>query len=521
MYIPFSFFSNTTQGFYGKVDYLILGGGGAGGENAGGGGGGGGFISGSGFLLPNTSYPVVTAWGGKRYGTFAASATSGSWSYFVNTFSSGGAAGGPFATNGQNAISASGGGGGARTYPNTTNGGTGLIPYGNNGGGGLGANAGTVGSGGGGGANQVGQNAYVILLYAYSGVGGDGRAWVDGNDYCGGGGGVGVLGGSGGGGTGGQGGGTGSAGQANTGAGGGGGSGGGSADQGGGNGGTGVVKVRYTGSPKAVGGSVVFDGTFTTHTFSETGSNTLTTFAYDTLSGSTYIVPGPAPIAPPYYEPLPTGGLVLYNEWQNITGSTWTDSSGNGNDGLISGSTLTSASAYLGVFFNGTDNYVTYPQPLIAEPSSSWTLVLQSRLNNFQSPKDLFCKDNYSDGWDLLFASGNFTTTNPSFRYRDVAGSDKVASSRQIAALDTQVYTMTFDATTDIAKLYYNGVFLVNFSSGQINNFNVSSLPLKFGYNTNTDANIFQGYVKNILVYNKVLTADEIVLVNLSLSNKA
>jgi hypothetical protein len=527
MYIPFTFFGNKNTTFNGYIEYLIVGGGGAGGTRFGGGGGAGGFYSGSGFLSGSSTYPIVVGWGGKQQGQYAAAATSGSFSYAFNEFVSGGAAGGTNLQNGFSASGASGGGGGAISTPSnaSTLGGTGQLPWGNDGGGGrAGDGSGYQAAGGGGGTFTTGSAAYKLLIYAYPGDGGRGKQWIDNSYYAGGGGGTtsgmdGIygLGGVGGGGNGGSnnfpttpsviv---SGSDGIPNTGAGGGGGV---ATNYPGGYGGSGIVKVRYVGAPQATGGSVNFDGTYTTHTFAATGSNFLTTYAYQLPSGAVYIPTGSIPYAPPYINPLPTDGLVLYNSYTSLIGSTWYDLSGNNNHGIVSGSTVVTGS-YPNTYplFNGTDNFITYPQPLTAEPSSSWTLIYYTSGPDFGSipgSKDLFCKDYYGDGWDTVFRTGSAQVSVRNV-FRDNAGSDKSFTYNFVS--NTQnCYCMTLDATTDVGTMYLNGVLGGTLGSGTVNNFNVSSLPLKFGFNSNTDATYFKGYIRALLVYNRVLSAQEV-----------
>lgn len=139
---------------------------------------------------------------------------------------------------------------------------------------------------GGGGAAESGSSPYCATgSFPATGTGnngGDGLQWYDGNYYAGGGGGgirgaveYVALGGLGGGGNGGWEFAAPSGGVANT---GGGGGGGGAFGAGtiGASGGSGIVKVRYAGSgSQATGGTISYDGAYTYHTF--TGSGTFTT----------------------------------------------------------------------------------------------------------------------------------------------------------------------------------------------------------------------------------------------------
>ena len=597
MYIPITFFSNTRDSFRGYVEFLVLGGGGGGGQQVGGGGGAGGFVSSSAILAPSTAYPIYVGNGGAP-ATAAGSTSSsyGGYSFGINLIASGGAGGANYGLGGYNALGASGGGGGGIVTNNgTTAGGTGELPWGNNAGGGKGGDGtGPRASGGGGGANTTGSSAYKLLNGAYPGDGGRGKLWVDNNYYAGGGGGTSFamsgiygLGGVGGGGRGAS-----NAfpstnpadysdaspGEANKGAGGGGGD-----DvnlpttfpQAPAAGGSGVVKIRYVGGPQATGGSIVFDGTYTTHTFTG-GAGTFTTYefvpiytpelpnklfynvtkcnetasfnidpnikwtpsvtVYSTgsvlyltgsisgcfsvnssvisasVSGSTTGVViqnsyGTCNSCLTGYPQFPiSSSLVIWNSKSGLTGSTWYDYSNNGNNGLVSGSTLT-LSGSLGYSFNGTNNYVTYPSTLVGQPSSSYTLQYYGTLPSETTNRDFFVKGYYDDGWDTIYRGSD---TND-FAYRGDAGFDKISPAITPTYGQKQLITIRVDTTTNLMDLYVNTTSSGDFSRiGYINEFNSGSLPLVFGWNSNGDATFWKGAVSDLLVYNKVLTPTEI-----------
>jgi hypothetical protein len=297
MYIPFSFLSNVNLAFNGVVEYLVVAGGAAGGgPSRGGGGGAGGVLTGSVIISPNTTYNFVVGDGGIYTGSENGSSSMG----FNNSYIAiGGGTGGDFNQDGFDGGSGGGGSGGNLTGV-LFDGGLGTVGQGFNGGFGrkhpiVSENA-TAG-GGGGGASENGGDTTILLLDAFAGNGGDGITWLDGNSYGGGGGGCGPGSGLGAGGAGGLGGGgAGSTGDFNSpgGNGGvntGGGGGGGRSDltSPGGNGGSGVIKIRYTGPAKASGGTVTFDGVYTTHTFNS--SSTFQTFDFLLPSGSVPVLP--------------------------------------------------------------------------------------------------------------------------------------------------------------------------------------------------------------------------------------
>lgn len=203
--------------------------------------------------------------------------------------------------------------------------------------------------------------------------------------------------------------------------------------------------------------------------------------------------------------PFPISGVILWNDTTSLTGSVWYDKSLNGNNGLVSGSTLT-LSGSLGYAFNGTNNYVTYPITLVGQPSSSYTLQYYGSLPSESVNRDFFVKEVYSNGWDLIFDGAS---SPDRFVFRDNAGSDKRANISTVLA-EKQLITITANENTDLMELYVNSAFVTNFTAGAVNNFNASAVPFVFGFNTNGDATYWKGGVSDLLLYNKVLSATEV-----------
>jgi hypothetical protein len=231
-------------------------------------------------------------------------------------------------------------------------------------------------------------------------------------------------------------------------------------------------------------------------------------YNYGYISASTGYVEVPCshsvqPQPQPNLTPFPiSGSLIVRNTLISNSGSIWYDVSGNGNNALVSGSTL-SLSGSLGYEFNGTNNYLTYPEPLTATPSGSWTLQWYGTMYNDSINRDLYCKDYYNDGWDILYSGAGGLT------YRDEAGSDKGISITNVSATKT-LWTLVGNDAANTIITYKNGGLVGTMSAGAVNGFNASSTPFKFGFNTNTDATYFKGTIAELLVYNKGLSASEV-----------
>jgi hypothetical protein len=231
------------------VEYLVVAGGGGGGYSnnqvvAAAGGGAGGWQSGSATLSSAyTALPVIVGAGGNGaiVSPFSNS-TNGGNSSFNSLESTGGGRGG---LNGNAAQSNGGNGGSGGGAINDATPGTGISGQGFDGSEGYYLNESSYWGGNGGGAGSAPYNTNLRTA-------GDGKVWLDGNYYAAGG--VGYRG-------------IGGLGSGTLGSGGAGSdlSGNGSAGNGG------IVKIRYSGTPRATGGTITETGGYTYHTFTSSG----------------------------------------------------------------------------------------------------------------------------------------------------------------------------------------------------------------------------------------------------------
>ena len=243
------------------IEYLVVAGGGGGGWSnsttfRAGGGGAGGFLTGSATLsYSSTPITVTVGTGGDgAIGSPFSAATNGGNSVFNSLVADGGGFGG---SNGGTGNGGNGGSGGGARVGSTA--GTGIAGEGTNGS--IGTSSGTIRGGSGGGAGTAATNTQA----------GSAKQWLDGNYYANGGkgdnsnvAGIGGLYGNG------------SQGNLNS---------------NGDNGGSGVVIIRYSGVPRATGGTITNVGGFTYHTFTTSGNFTFngvtTTTTTTTTAGPT------------------------------------------------------------------------------------------------------------------------------------------------------------------------------------------------------------------------------------------
>ena len=436
-----------------SVEVLVVGGGGGAGYDGGGGGGGGGVIYNSNFSVTSgTNYTVTVGTGGAA--AIAAgpgvNAASGGNSIFGSLIALGGGGAGSKLTSGLGGGSGGGTGHIAGNSPGPSTPGQGYS-------GGIGD---AYSGGGGGGAGGPGTDASSSPAIT-AGKGGSGLAYnISGTlTYYGGGGGggswngLGGLGGLGGGGTGGgvvagtgfgtSGTGYGAGGAAN-------GNIGNTLGCTSGAGFQGIVIVRYLGYQKATGGTIVYDGTYTTHTFTSVGS---TTFQ-------------PASSAAPQYTTLKGGALT----------------------------------------FNGSTHHLTTPN------SGSLCLTNDLTINVWMyttgatsSGLGLVAKAPESGDYDyMLYLTSS--STSIAFYKKNAAGvaeSSTGYSSTFIGNWVNVCYTVS--GTTCVG--YINGTVVDNrtFTNAGIR---VTNNPLRIGH---AWGNVFYtGYLPVVQIYNRALTATEV-----------
>jgi hypothetical protein len=262
-------------------DLLIIGGGGAGGAGVGGGGGAGGLLTYTLTDLSTQRSTVVVGDGGA--GASGGNGNNGANSIFNTLTAFGGGAAG-YGNNSTGSNGGSGGGGyGGESNAGPFQPGTGSLGQGNSGGigyngrGGGGGGAGSTGTSTTAPSTGIGIGGSGSYIASFAAIGGSPAGWFAGGGTSaimgtdttiltpqgGGGGNIGTSFTAG------------ITGSRNTGAGGGGGTNGGSA---GGKGGSGIVAIRYSGGPIAVGGEITQSAGFTYHVFRTVGSSSFTLF---------------------------------------------------------------------------------------------------------------------------------------------------------------------------------------------------------------------------------------------------
>ena len=232
------------------------------------------------------------------------------------------------------------------------------------------------------------------------------------------------------------------------------------------------------------------------------GSHTLTARARDgagntaTSAAVTVTVTNTAP---------PPIGLVAAYSFDEGTGSTVGDSSGQGNVGTISGATWTTAGKYgKALTFNGSSNWVTVADANSLDLTTGMTLEAWVNPTAVSGYQEAVLKEATGDLAYALYAN-NGTPAMP-------AGVMSIGTAQRTApgtsAIAVNVWThiaTTFDGAT--LRMFVNGVQTGTASlSGSIN---VTTGALRIGGNA-IWGEYFSGRIDEVRVYNRALTAAEI-----------
>jgi len=242
--------------------------------------------------------------------------------------------------------------------------------------------------------------------------------------------------------------------------------------------------------------------TTTTSTSTTSTSTTSTTTAAPTTTSTTTLNPN---------FPVDVANLTFWNSCQSYTSSavSWIDSSGNGNNAIISGSTM-ATSGSLGIAFNGTNNFLTYPLSMSNQPSltDGWTLQFMGSMYDEVTVRDLFGKKDSQTGWEI-----DWEANLDRFVWRNAPGSDihftyNAANVEAIRRLYTFRYT--YGSANATIATFVDGTLIASASGGDFNWTEDTFDKLTFGFTDNLDATYFKGTVSDILLYKKSLSTNEI-----------
>jgi len=211
------------------------------------------------------------------------------------------------------------------------------------------------------------------------------------------------------------------------------------------------------------------------------------------------------------------GNPVGFWRFDENSGTTAYDSSGNANDGVVNGAAWTPGISGSALDFNGLSNVVRVENSPSLQFSDSVTVSAWVKVAGSTGRYQVICAKWYGDGGDTTHLSfvleirpPDETTPDgrtPWFRVR-TSSSDQAAISNTPIAYGEWVHIAgTYDGTT--VRIYINGTLTGStLLSGPIN---VGNQPVMVGAHAwNGDGNWFNGTIDEVRVYNYSRTAEKI-----------
>jgi hypothetical protein len=200
----------------------------------------------------------------------------------------------------------------------------------------------------------------------------------------------------------------------------------------------------------------------------------------------------------------PIAGLVAAYGFNETTGTTTTDASGNNFTGTISGATRTTAGKNGGALsFDGVNDWVTVPDAAALDVTRV-TLMAWVRPSALGDWKTAILKEHNGGLAYALYAED--AVDRPA-AYVNFGAQDRAAAGTTKLAVNTWAHiAMTYDGAA--LRIYQNGALVrtVNMTGNIIN----GAGPLRIGGNASWANEFFAGTIDDVRVYNRALSLAEV-----------
>jgi hypothetical protein len=203
---------------------------------------------------------------------------------------------------------------------------------------------------------------------------------------------------------------------------------------------------------------------------------------------------------------ISTDGLVLCLDAGNTksypgSGTTWTDLSGNGNNGTLVNGVGYSGSDGGSLSFDGSNDYITVSN---VQPSTN-DFTISVWVYKFNNTSNDYIWDFGSNGGTL---SSGTSVSGYGFRYYNVTlGTSSNMYTQGTIPDINKWYNVSITRNSGTSTMYVNGS-LITSSSGDTHNISSTTLYIgRYGGGTGYE---HHGYISNFNIYNRALTASEI-----------
>ena len=204
------------------------------------------------------------------------------------------------------------------------------------------------------------------------------------------------------------------------------------------------------------------------------------------------------------------------------TGTTWTDLSGNGNNGILTNGPIYSSNNGGGIVFDGVDDFVNCGTGSTLNLSTSGSLSVWASISNYSGSSNYWAiagkgaKDGFdTNGYTIWFYTGYVPIgTGSGSVYGHIANRTPVEhltdgcyfGSDTVLGNTIHNYVLTWDSTT--VSTYLDGVLIqatpYSYGAGD-----TTSVPFKIGSGPND--RYMNGSVYQVAVYNRTITTTELI----------
>jgi hypothetical protein len=213
-----------------------------------------------------------------------------------------------------------------------------------------------------------------------------------------------------------------------------------------------------------------------------------------------------------YYEPSAPdwfNGLVGYWKLDEGNGTIAADSSGNNNNGTLQNGPIWVDGKYVkALSFDGTDDYVSIGSSSSLEFSQQFTVACWAKVEDSTGDHQVILAQNYgySDIYGIEYQPDGHT---PQFFVGTSSGVRQYAVSSLVVQFGEWVHLVgCFDGSS--VRIYVNGT--LRGTTDLIGSIDIKDKPIQLGAHTEpSDRNWFRGTVDNVMIYNRALSADEVM----------
>lgn len=199
----------------------------------------------------------------------------------------------------------------------------------------------------------------------------------------------------------------------------------------------------------------------------------------------------------------PTNGLLAYYNCDSLQGNTLLDNSGNGNNGINYGATLTSGKSGNALSFNGVSDYVDCGSFSSMTSNNPITLTAWIKFSVSQTGKTILGKHANSPGGASI---GIDDTAANKIKFHMDTYAVRVNSTMTLNDDTWHLITGTWDTTT--LRLYIDGV--LNATNNTPTALTAPPVNLNIGRWVGGSSQYFQGLIDGASIYNKALSDIEI-----------